>query len=138
MTKRGRTYSPLLIAAVLALAAAGCGVKTTSDATTPTVTAPPDSSDTTVAPETTTTTETTDTTETERSTVPNLPPGTEKIFRDQLIVSFEAGGLTGKQASCLADAYLKRFGTDVRSAGDRSVVLDLLSSCDISPTDFGN
>ena len=125
MTKRGRTYSPLLLAAVLALATAGCGVKTSSEAATPTVTAPPASSTTT-------------TPETERSTIPNLPAGTEEIFRDQLITSFEAGGLTRKQASCLADAYLKRFGTDVSSAGDRTAVLDLLSSCDISPTDFGN
>ncbi len=139
MTKRGQTYFPLVIAAVLALASTSCGVKTSSDATAPTVTASGPTLPVSPPPTSSETTATTDTTVgTDRSTVPALPPGTEKIFLEQLTTSFEAGGLNNKQAKCLARAYLKRFGSDASSADDMAATLELLNSCDISPSDFGN
>lgn len=154
MTKNARTLPALLVAALLALVAVGCGVESKSDAggETPTTEATPTTDDettTTVEEDETTTTEdeetttteeeddTTTTTEADDTTIPSIPDGFEDQFRDQLEIGFKSAGLDDTQAACLADAYVTEFGTDASQSTDFQAMLDLFTGCGIDPTDLG-
>lgn len=157
MTARIARPRALLLASVLALAAAGCGVETASDgASSPSPTAAdtsgsdtteatPSPSDTTdeSAPDDTTE-DTTDDTATDETvpddelTVPEVPEGfDEDTFRDSLALGFESAGLTEEQAQCVADGYIEEFGTDTGSATDYTAMLDLFTACDVDLMDLG-
>ena len=140
MTKRGRPLPTLLIATLLVFVAVGCGVETNDGAGQP-------SGDKVEVP-TTTTEDTTETTEADTgpagttvpddTTTPSLPGGMdEDFFKKQLEVGFKSAGLDDKQAACLADAYVKEFGTDTGSAGDFNAMLDLFTGCGIDPSELG-
>ncbi|MCU1498650.1 MAG: hypothetical protein JWM47_2603 [Acidimicrobiales bacterium] len=142
MTKRRSTSFLLAIGVVLAFTA-GCGVTSTSDAsgTIGDATAATDATTTTDAA--TTTTQAPDAT-TEPDSQPDrtigtvsIPPDMLEPVREQLELGFKAAGLTDDQARCLADAYIEDFGTDLGAAADTATMLDLFTTCDISPSDLG-
>ena len=139
MTARGISFSTIPITALLALGAIGCGVKVADGAVTPISVAEAGSSTTLPSSATTTTqTEGPDTTEPgDSSSGSRLPPEAKEAIREQLAIEFEAVGLTNKQATCLADAYVERFGTDISNANDVTELLDLLKGCKISISDLG-
>lgn len=51
--------------------------------------------------------------------------------------SFRNMGLTDDEASCLADAYIDEYGTDVGPAQDSDKLLPLLDACGLQPSDLG-
>ncbi|QXC62156.1 hypothetical protein KSP35_04925 [Aquihabitans sp. G128] len=149
MTKSGR-IPHLLAACALALVVAGCGVdakdsNVSSNTTLPKVDLPTTTvdkgTDTTEAPDDTTTTapedETTTTADKGSDSTVTIPSGMEETFKTQLESGFKAAGLTDEQAKCLADSYVKEFGTDVGSSSDYTKMLDLFTSCGVSPSDLG-
>ena len=53
-----------------------------------------------------------------------------------LKTSLENAGLAEKDASCVADAYVDEFGTDVTAAQDPDKLAPLLKGCDVSPSEL--
>ena len=139
VTARGISFSTIPITALLALGAIGCGVKVTDGALTPISVAEAGSSTTFPSSETTTPqTDGPDTTKPGDSSSGSLyPPEAKEAIRQQLAIEFEAIGLNDKKATCLADAYVERFGTDISNANNVTELRDLLKSCKISISDLG-
>ena len=54
-----------------------------------------------------------------------------------MAIEFEAIELNDKKATCLADAYVERFGTDISNPNNVTELRDLLKSCKISISDLG-
>jgi hypothetical protein len=53
-----------------------------------------------------------------------------------LETSLKNAGLTEEQASCVADAYVEEFGTDIAASQDASQMAPILEGCDVNPSDF--
>jgi len=148
------TLPALLVASLLSVVAAGCGVKASNDAGSATANAeavvpttegrypgddggaqPAEPTDTTTGPgDGPATTSPDETVPNEMSTLP--PSLDEEALKDQIALGFESAGLTPEQADCLADAYVDEYGTDTSAAGDFDAIFDILAGCDVSPTDL--
>ena len=58
----------------------------------------------------------------------------EDVMRRSLIVGFKSTGMTEKQASCMADAFVEQFGTDMSAATDAGKLQGLMQKCDVDPS----
>lgn len=54
-------------------------------------------------------------------------------FKRGFVLSLEQSGLTEKQATCVADGYIKAYGTDVSAATDTSKMSPLFEACGATP-----
>lgn len=67
----------------------------------------------------------------------NLGGGsTAEIFKKSLVAGFSNMGLTKKQADCVADAYVEKFGTSPGASSDTSSMMGLFETCNVDPSDF--
>ncbi len=143
MTVHRRSLAVLLVAATLALSAAGCGVKSTGSPS-PTITVDqPTNTTNTTNPTNTTDLPGSRTTETAPDTTPDstdstIPGSVQDQIREQMVTGFKTLGLNDKKARCLADAYIKEFGSGATANPDYSKILGLFSNCGIDPAEIGS
>lgn len=142
-----RTATFFVVLAVLALAAAGCGVKAkdggsggtdggTTETTAPseTTTAPSEDTTETTEDSTDTTEDTTDTTEdTGDTTIPDFGD----FGQEDLVKLYTDMGLSEEQATCLVDTIFSEAAGGTIDPNDQSAIFDYLAACDIDITDFG-
>jgi hypothetical protein len=62
----------------------------------------------------------------------------EDGLRFGLEASLKNAGLTDKQAKCVADALIDKYGTDVSSFQDPNAMRPLLEGCDVDANALGN
>ncbi|MEZ5178348.1 MAG: hypothetical protein R2746_08695 [Acidimicrobiales bacterium] len=139
MNAARRTPIVLAVLALVALFAAGCGVKaadgdgggsgggTETTAPASTTTEPSDS--------------TTETTEDAPDTTEDTPDTTAPDFgdfgKDQLIKLYTDMGLSEEQATCLVNAIFDSTTSGSFDPNDQSAIFDYLATCEIDITDFG-
>ena len=141
---------PTLAFLLLATLATACGVEgATSDTSAPAPTVAPATtiaSTTTVDQPATTTTKPKSTTTTTKPSAPtttspggDLPPGYQDQVLAGMIDAFVEGGLTQKQAECLADSYGRDIlnGADIDMT-DQNSMMKYFTDCGVNPLDLGN
>jgi hypothetical protein len=138
-TNRPVRTAALILGAALALA--GCGVDSGTDAVASSTTAAPATSTSaprTTAPDTTagsTSPETTSTTAPSGSST-TLPGILGSQTYDEFVQGFVDSGLTKTQATCLADAFIQLYGSGDPSSFDTGALLSLYSGCGLSASDI--
>ena len=56
----------------------------------------------------------------------------EAGFKKGIIISLKQAGLTEEQASCVADAYVEKFGTDMTASRNANQMRPLLRGCGVT------
>jgi hypothetical protein len=136
-----RTATLLVVLTVLALAAAGCGVKAKdggsggTDGGTTETTAPAET--TTTAPPEDTTETTEDSTDTTEDTTDTTIPDFGDFGQEDLVKLYTDMGLSEEQATCLVDTIFSEAAGGTIDPNDQSAIFDYLAACDIDITDFG-
>lgn len=62
----------------------------------------------------------------------------EGSFKVGLETAFEEAGMTAEQASCVADGYVEKYGTDAGAASDPQKMIALFQSCGVDPSTLNN
>jgi hypothetical protein len=62
----------------------------------------------------------------------------EGSFKIGLETAFEEAGMTADQASCVADGYVEKYGTDASAASDPQKMIALFQSCGVDPSTLNN
>ena len=59
----------------------------------------------------------------------------EEAIKKGIVTSMKNIGLDDEQANCVADAYVKKFGTDIAPSQDSTPINGLFEDCDVSASD---